>query len=377
MTIIGRAISQPGGYKAFVPEPFPPLGLSIVDSELIQLSDKATLRLGKLDGITQTLPDLDFFIFMYVRKEAALSSKIEGTQASMVDSIEAELDSSVELPEDVNDILHYIEAMNFGLKKLEEIPLSLRLIREVHKVLMTGARTSFPASPGEFRTSQNWIGGTTLANALFVPPPPMEMLRSLGDLEKFFHEKDTIPSLIKTALAHAQFETIHPFVDGNGRTGRLLITFYLCQQKVLERPVLYLSEFFKRHRELYFDLLNNYHSKGEVVPWFKFFLEGVAEVAEKAIDASKQINVLRTRDIEKIQDFFKTHKTPLKVYNNLFELPIINVKKIEEWTGLSRDSANDLVNKFVKIGVLKQRNRHKEYARTFEYKEYLDIFTEE
>jgi len=372
---IGDFVQQPQGFKAFIPAKFPLVEPIDLPAESEQLHARAALRLGKLDGITQLLPAIDFFIFMYVRKEAALSSEIEGTRATMIDSLRAEIDTVRDLPSDVDRILHYIKAMNYGLNRLEGFPLSLRLIREVHKTLLEGTGDAPGKTPGEFRTSQNWIGGTAPSNARYVPPPIPEMHRALDDFEKFLHEKDTFPPLIKTALAHAQFETIHPFLDGNGRTGRLLVTFYLCHQGVLERPALYLSEHFMRNREEYFDLLHNYHNKGEVIPWINFFLEGIATVAEAAIETSKKINELREKDIQRIQQLGRRTETGMVVLRKLYELPIVNVNKIEEWSGLSRQSANVLVNDLVKIGILQQRNEGQKYARVFEYKEYLGLFT--
>ncbi|OGN07235.1 MAG: hypothetical protein A2669_00525 [Candidatus Yanofskybacteria bacterium RIFCSPHIGHO2_01_FULL_48_25b] len=375
---IGNFIQQTGGFKAFVPEQFPPAKSMDLSSSAERIHTKASFMLGKLDGITNLLPDLDFFIFMYVRKEAALSSQIEGTKATMINAIEAETELTADLPSDVSDILHYIEAMNYGLKKLEEIPLSLRLIKEVHKVLLTGARVDHFADPGNFRTSQNWIGGGSPATARFVPPPPSEVMRAMGDIELFMHKDNEISTLVKAALIHAQFETVHPFLDGNGRTGRLLMTFYLCQQGLLERPVLYLSEYFKRNREAYFDLLNGYHNKGEVEPWIKFFLEGVADVAEKAIATSKSINSLREEDIVKVSALGgKRVKSALKLLQNLYTLPIVDAKKVEQWTGLSRPSANALIKEFVRLGILEQRDKKEVYRRRFEYKRYLSMFTSE
>lgn len=360
---IGNFIQQTGGFKSFVPE---------------KIHTKASFMLGKLDGITNLLPDLDFFIFMYVRKEAALSAQIEGTKATMIDAIEAETELTADLPADVSDILHYIDAMNYGLKKLEKIPLSLRLIKEVHKVLLTGARIDHFADPGNFRTSQNWIGGGSPATARFVPPPPGEIIRAMGDIEMFMHHDNDMSVLIKAALIHAQFESIHPFLDGNGRTGRLLMTFYLCQQGVLERPVLYLSEFFKRNREAYFELLNGYHNKGEVEPWIEFFLEGVADVAEKAVTVSKLINILREEDMAKASSLGgKRVKSAIILLRNLYSLPIVDAKKVEKWTGLSRPSANALIKEFVRLGILEQRDKKATYARRFEYKRYLRMFTSE
>jgi len=372
---VGQLVQLPQGYRAFVPSEFPPGEETLLDQELINLLAKANLSLGNLNGITQLLPDIDFFIFMYVRKEAALSSQIEGTQATMINAIEAEVEFTKRIPKDVNDIQHYIKAMNFGLNRLNSLPLSLRLIREVHKELLTGARIDHFADPGEFRTSQNWIGGNSPGTAKFVPPPVDEMKRALDDFEKFLHSQDQMNALIKTALAHAQFETIHPFLDGNGRTGRLLITFYLCQQKILDKPVLYLSEYFKKNRDTYFNLLHDYHNEGEVARWFKFFLQGVAEVADDAVKTSKKITILQKKDIVKIQSLGRTAETAMRVLEEFYKLPIVNVRKIQEWTKTSRVAANTLTNKFVKIGILQPRNQNVRYGRTFYYKDYLDIFT--
>lgn len=372
---IGKFVAQKTGYRAFIPEKFPPFNVVNLPPRTENLLNKATLLLGKLDGIMQLLPDLDFFIFMYVRKEAALSSEIEGTQATMIDSIRAEVEKTSDLPKDVDRINHYIKAINYGLKRLEKLPLSLRLIKEIHSELLIGTDDAIGKTPGEFRTSQNWIGGATIATARFVPPPPEIAIESLNELENFMmSDKSELSPLIETALIHAQFETIHPFLDGNGRTGRLLITFYLCQQGILERPALYLSEYFKRHRELYFDLINAYHNKGEIIPWFNFFFQGVAEVSAQAFEVAKKVNILREKDIDRIHSFGRQVEIGHKVLKKIYELPIINVKKIEEWTGLSRPSANALVAKFVKSGILAQRDESKTYARQFEHKEYLSLF---
>lgn len=375
---IGNFVQQSGDFKAFVPEKFPPFRSVDLPPRAEKIHTKASFMLGKLDGITNLLPDLDFFIFMYIRKEATLSSQIEGTKATMIDAIEAETELTADLPSDVSDILHYINAMNHGLKQLEKIPLSLRLIKEVHKVLLSKARTEHFADPGNFRTSQNWIGGGSPATARFVPPPPQEITRAMGDIEMFMHEDGEMSPLIKAALIHAQFETIHPFLDGNGRTGRLLITFWLCQQGILERPVLYLSEFFKRNREVYFDLLHGYHTKSEVEPWVEFFLEGVANVAEKAVATSKSINALREEDMSKVSSLGgKRVKLAMSLLRNLYSLPIVDAKKVQQWTGLSRPSANAMVKEFIRLGILEQTDKEKTYRRRFEYKRYLSLFTAE
>jgi Fic family protein len=372
---IGRLIKQTGGYTAFIPYKFPPDQPIILNSKTQHLHAKAVLMLGKLDGITQLLPDLDFFILMYIMKEATRSSGIEGMKATMVDVIKSEAELEYKLPQDVERILHYVAAMEYGLNRLESLPLSLRLIREIHKVLMERTADAPGKTPGEFRISQNWIGGGSLNTARFVPPTPSEMHRCLDDFEKFLYAENLYPPLIKAAFAHAQFETIHPFLDGNGRTGRLLTTFYLCKLGILERPVLYLSDYFLRQREAYYDALNQYHSEsGNVFAWLDFFLDGVAIISEEAIETSKEINILRQRDIAKIHTLGRRAKMGITVLDNLFKLPIVSVRKIEDWTGLSRPQANQLVNKFIDIGILFQKDKEIIYGREFWYKNYLDLF---
>ena len=371
---IGKLVNQ-HLYKAFIPGKFPPEKQIILSSKTQQLHAKASLMVGKLDGITQLLPDLNFFIFMYIRKEAARSSEIEGTRATMVDVIKTEAEIDNKLPKDVSRILHYIKAMNYGLKRVEELPLSLRFIREVHKVLLEGTIDSPGKTPGEFRKSQNWIGGGSPNTAKFVPPPPAEMQRALDDLEKFLYSEDDYPPLVKAALVHAQFETIHPFLDGNGRTGRLLTTFYLCKLGILERPVLYLSDYFLNNQQAYYDALNTYHSEnGDIAVWLDFFLDGIAIIATEAVEVSKKINILSKKDTIKIQSLGRRTKTGMTVLENLYKLPIISVRKVEEWTELSRPQANDLVKKLVELGILEQKDKNIEYGREFWYKKYLDLF---
>lgn len=372
---IGRLIQQPTGYKAFIPDKFPPDHPILLSSKTQQLHAKAVLLLGKLDGITQLLPDLDFFILMYITKEAARSSEIEGTRATIVDVIKSEADIEHRLPQDVERILRYIKAMEYGLKRLETLPLSLRFIREIHKVLLEETADAPDKTPGEFRTSQNWIGGGSPNTARFVPPPPADMQRCLDDFEKFLYLEDMYPPLIQAALAHAQFETIHPFLDGNGRTGRLLTTFYLCKLGLLERPVLYLSEYFLNNQQAYYDALNDYHREdGDISVWIDFFLDGVAIIAKEAIDTSRKINILRQKDTVKIQGLGRRTKNGITVLENLYKLPIVSVRKIEEWTGLSRPQANELVEKLVEIGVLEQKDKAVEYGREFWFRNYLSLF---
>jgi len=372
---IGRLVQQPTGYKAFIPDKFPPDQSISLSQKTQQLHARAAVLLGKLDGITQLLPDLDFFILMYITKEAARSSEIEGTRATIVDVIKSEADIEHRMPQDVERILHYIQAMEYGLKRLESLPLSLRFIREIHKVLLEETADAPGKTPGEFRTSQNWIGGGSPNTARFVPPPPVEMSRCLDDFEKFLYREDLYPPLIQAALAHAQFETIHPFLDGNGRTGRLLTTFYLCKLGILERPVLYLSEYFLNNQQAYYDALNAYHREdGDITEWIDFFLDGVAIIAKEAIELSKKINLLHQKDAAKIQALGRRAKNGMIVLENLYKLPIVNVRKIEEWTGLSRPQANELVDKLVEIGVLEQKNKAVEYGREFWYRNYLSLF---
>ncbi|TAK67226.1 MAG: Fic family protein, partial [Dehalococcoidia bacterium] len=292
----GRYVQQPTGYKAFVPAPLPPDPPIDVDSAIVRLLSEANLAVGRLDGAAQTLPDPDLFVAMYVRQEAVLSSQIEGTQSTLDDVLAFELDAagSRGLPQDVSEVVNYVHAMNYGLNRLASLPLSLRLIREIHGELLHEGRGS-ERSPGEFRQSQNWIGpaNTPLNRALFVPPPVTEMNDALDNFERFLHERGDLPVLIHCGIAHAQFETIHPFLDGNGRVGRLLITFQLCHENVLQRPLLYLSNFLKRNRVEYYDRLMAVRTAGDWEGWLRFFLRGVAETAEEATLTARSIVSLR------------------------------------------------------------------------------------
>jgi len=303
---IGSNIEQKQGFKAFIPFPFPPKEGFNFDPKILKKNNEATRLLGKLDGITKLLPDSDFFLLMYLRKDAASSSQIEGTKATMIDAIEADVKIKSNIPEDVDDILHYIKALNYGIKRIEDdnFPMVLRFIRELHKQLMLKARATHFSDPGEFRKSQNWIGGTRPDNARFVPPPVEDMQRALNDLEKFIHSNNTLPTVVKAGLVHAQFETIHPFLDGNGRTGRMLITFYLWKEGYLEKPVLFLSSFFKKHQKLYYEKLFGYHN-GNTSDWIDFFLDGVIDIANEAIDIVDKITLLRDKNVVKIQKLGK------------------------------------------------------------------------
>ncbi len=368
--------NQPEGYKAFILNPFPPSEGFIFSSKIVQKASTATLVLGKLDGITQLLPDLDFFLFMYIRKDAASSSQIEGTKATMIDAIEAESKTSEKLPDDVDDILHYIHALNYGLERLKNFPVSLRFIKEIHKELMKDARSSHFSDPGNFRKSQNWIGGTTPNNAHFVPPPPHEMKNALSDLEKFLHLQDDLLPILKAGIIHAHFETIHPFLDGNGRTGRILITLFMWLQKLLDRPVLFLSTYFEKHKKVYYDRLDDYHS-GKVEKWLDFFLDGMIEVANDAIEIVKKITVLREEDMKKIQSLGKTAaESSINVLPELFKLPIVNVSTIQKWTKFTRQGAQKVIDRFVELGILEQKDENQSYGRSFIYRRYVDIFND-
>lgn len=367
---------QPGGFDAFIPKPFPPVDLAL--GPLADLLEGATLALGRLVGSAEILPDPDLFVFMYVRREAVLSSQIEGTEASLVDLLEYEAQSEhAERRVDIREISNYIDALRFGLKRIDELPLSLRLIREIHKELMTGVRGGEPAkTPGEFRRSQNWIGGPTPATARFVPPPVAEMQTALYELESFMHTDSKLPILVRVGLAHAHFETVHPFLDGNGRVGRLLITFMLAHEKILREPILYLSIFFKRHRQDYYDRLQAIRDKGDWEGWLAFFLEGVAVVSEEATNTARRIVTLREEARAQIsQEMGRRAASALLLLEDLFRYPIANVKRVEQVTGLSQPAANALTNSLVDIGLLRETTGKKTY-RLFAFDRYLSLFDE-
>lgn len=378
MSLIGTYRQTGNSYKAFVPEPFPLKNLVKWDKDLILLLSKADRAIGKLNAIDQLVPDVDYFIFMYVKKEATLSSQIEGTQATLIDLVKAEAKLQDEHPpSDIDEIRNYINAMNYGIKRMKDLPLSLRLIKEIHKELLHGVR-GHNKTPGEFRKTQNWIGGTTIETAAFIPPVVPEMQRALNDLEKFFHDDSHgLPSLIKTGLIHAQFETIHPFLDGNGRTGRLLITFFLYKEGILSKPLLYLSDYFKKHRSIYYDKLNGYRLNNGVEGWLKFFLEGVKTVSEEAVETAIKITKLREKDIKKVSSFGRNVDTALVLLDKLYSLPIVDSKLIGKITGISsKANISGLTEKFIKAGILKEVTG-KERNRRFVYSEYLKQFSSE
>lgn len=372
---IGKNIGQKEGYKAFIPSPFPPKGIFDLPQPILIKAAEADRLVGKLDGITHTLPDVDFFLSMFVAKDAESSAQIEGTKATIADAMEMKAGIATKKT-DADDILYYIKALNYGLKRLKEFPLSLRLIREIHSQLMTGARATHFADPGEFRKSPNWIGGTKPDNASFVPPTVDEMKRALSDLEKFLHDEHATLPIIHAALSHAQFETIHPFLDGNGRTGRMMITLLLCHRNMLERPVLFLSSYFKKHQKAYYQRLHEYHD-GKVSEWLDFFLDGVIDTANSSIAISKKITTLREDDMAKILSLAKREsESGVLVLRKLYAQPIISTKTIMEWTSFSRAGAQKLIDRFMNLNILTLKDETETYDRTYIYGKYMDIFTE-
>jgi Fic family protein len=335
--------------------------------------------LGRLDGSIQTLPDPDLFVYMYMRKEAVLSSQIEGTQSSLNDILQAEasvIESSKN--DDLRQVINYIAAMEHGLQRLKEsFPISVRLFREIHERLLREVRGA-QQQPGEIRRSQNWIGprGGGINDAIFIPPPPHEVSHALSELEIFLHNDTPMPFLIKVGLAHAQFETIHPFLDGNGRLGRLLITFLLCYEKILIKPVLYLSLYLRKHRTQYYDLLQAIRTDGNWEAWLKFFVTAVAEVSLTATETARNIVELRERDRNRIiADFGNAAGNGLRVLEKLFSSPILNVKQVAGVTGTSYQAANVLVSRLEEHHILheitgRSRNRY------FTYREYTNLFSD-
>lgn len=373
---IGRYIKQKEGFRTFTPFDFPPKEGFIISPKLYKKHENAIRLVGKLDGITRLLPDKNFFISMFVVKDATYSSQIEGTQATLQDAVAAPVteEKSRKSP-DVDDIEHYIDAVNYGIERTKEFPISLRFIRELHEKLMLGARCTHHAYPGEFRTSQNWISGKTPADASFVPPAPNDMQKSLHDLEKFIHANDDYPSLVKAGLIHAQFETIHPFTDGNGRTGRMLVAMYIHHAKLLELPVLYLSSYFKKYQKLYYQKLQNYHDEdADVNGWLEFFLEGVSETANSAIETCAKITALRDRDFAKMQKLGrKSAESTLEIVRKLFTQPIVGVAEIMEWTGFTAPGAYKVIERLEKLKILEPLG-DADYAQKYIYADYYEIF---
>jgi Fic family protein len=375
----GTYVRQHTGYRAFIPAALPPVPELRIDSRLQRLLSAADVALGRLDGSIQILPNPDLFVFMYVRREAVLSSQIEGTQSSLQDLLAAEAHIlAPDQPRDVDEVINYVAAMNHGMERLRELPVSVRLIREIHERLLRGVRGS-ALTPGELRRSQNWIGpgGCSLAEASFVPPPPHEVAAALGSLEQFLHADDELPLLMKIGLAHAQFETIHPFLDGNGRVGRLLITFLLCEKGVLQKPVLYLSYYFKKHRQLYYEWLQRTRDTGDWEGWLGFFLTGVAEVSAQATETARRILALRESHRASIAaNLAYVAGNGHRVLEHLFARPIVSVNEVRDLIGTTYPAANQLVERLVALGILEEMTGQARNRR-FRYAPYIRLFHEE
>lgn len=375
-TRAGVYLRQPTGYRAFRPNPLPPDPPLELTPELLEHLSKADLALGRLDGAAETLPDTELFVMMYVRKEALLSSQIEGTQASLTEVLELEakvLDSKK--PSDASDVVNYIGALAYGLERLKSLPLSLRLLREIHAELMQGTRGGM-LEPGEFRRSQNWIGpaGCTLTTAKFVPPAPDDMMAALGDLENFLHSEEPMPLLIKVGLAHAQLETIHPFLDGNGRVGRLLVTFLLCEKGALRRPLLYLSHFLKRNRTEYYDRLQGTRDRGDWEAWLTFFLQGVQSVAEEAAGTARRITMLRESQRSQIQARAgRLAGDALLLHDQLFAHPVVTISLVQTWLNKDFKAASRLVRILEDLGILLETTK-RQRNKVFIFDSYVRLF---
>jgi len=360
--------------KAFVPAPLPPNPPIEWSPELLSVFDSALISLGRLDSASTMLPSTPLFLYMYVRKEAVFSSMIEGTQSSLSDLLLYEIAQEPGVPlADVREVSNYVAALEHGLKRLNEgFPLSLRLIREMHGILLAEGRGQH-ADPGEFRRSQNWIGGTRPGNAYFVPPPAENVLECLGELEKFLHDMPhATPPLLKAALAHVQFETIHPFLDGNGRLGRLLITLILCERKVLREPLLYLSLYFKEHRQYYYDLLNSVRVTGDWEAWLMFFAEAVAATASQGVESINKLAKMAEMDKASIAALGRAAFSAGQIHAALLERPIVTAAWLAEKTGLTVATVNKALANLEKIHVVRQLNDSKR-NRLFAYGQYMEI----
>ncbi len=372
----GRFAKQPQGHESFIPEPLPPRPAIGFNTEMLAMLSAADQALGRLDGVVQTIPNADLFVAMYIRREAVLSSQIEGTQSTLDDLLVADLEPSAPgLPTDVEEVLNYVRAMSYGLERLSSLPLSTRLIREIHAELLRSGRGAL-RSPGEFRNDQNWIGpdGAPIERATFIPPPVGEMHKALGDFERFLHKETELPALIHVGLAHAQFETIHPFTDGNGRVGRLLITFLLAHRGVLHRPLLYLSHYLRRNRAEYYDRLMAVRLRGDWEGWLRFFLVGVSETATEATATTQAILDLRERHRELIGQ--KAGVNGMRLHDLLFDRPLVNVNLVKDKLGVSFATANGLVKSFEEIGLLTEITGGRR-GRVFSYDSYLALLRDD
>lgn len=363
--------------NAFVPKPLPPQPPIQWTTELRQKFDHALVTLGRLDSVSMLLPDTSIFLYMYIRKEAVLSSMIEGTQSSLSDLLLFELHQEPGVPlDDVREVSNYVNALNYGIEKLTDgFPLSLRLLKEIHGILLSKGRGN-TKTPGEFRRSQNWIGGTRPGNAVFVPPPPQQVQECMGSLELFLHDQpESTPALQKAALAHVQFETIHPFLDGNGRLGRLLITLLLYEQKILEKPLLYLSLYFKTHRRYYYDLLNTVRLTGNWEAWLDFFADAVIITATQAVDTARQLHALANTDRDKIHTLGRAAGSVLQIHHALLEHPIATVNWLTEKTGLTPATVNKCLAHLLTLNIIRELTARKR-NRIFSYTRYIHIINQ-
>ena len=376
---LGRYIETVAGserVRAFVPPPLPP-SPSIRFEPLLGLLDQANQAVGRLDGITSILPDTPLFLYMYVRKEALLSSQIEGTQSSLSDLLLFEEEEAPGVPlDDVQEVSNYVAAMNHGLERLRgDFPLSLRLIREIHAVLLSRGRGA-GMQPGEFRRSQNWIGGSRPGTALYVPPPPDHVMACMGDLELFMHEDESnMPTLIKAGLIHVQFESIHPFLDGNGRLGRLLITFLLCEKNVLREPLLYLSLFFKTHRQEYYELLQRVRERGDWEAWLVFFLTGVHETANQAAETARRILQLFDADRINLERIGRAAPSAIRVHQLLQTKPVVTIPATAELMNVSQPTVTKALDTMSELGIVRETTG-RQRGRIFVYDQYLKILSE-
>ena len=364
--------------KAFIPAPLPPVPGIGISPELQQSHDHALIAVGELNSLTSFLPDYSLLLYSYVRKEAVLSSRIEGTQSSLSDLLVSEMDGVPGVPlEDVTEVSNYVAALQYGQDKLrEELPLSLRLIREMHEILLRKGRGE-GKNPGEFRTSQNWIGGTRPGNAVFVPPPPHRVMECMGKLELFIHDHTiALPVLIKAALAHVQFETIHPFLDGNGRLGRLLITLMLCDSGILKAPLLYLSLFFKVHRQEYYRLLNEVRSTGDWEAWLSYFMEAVTLTSRQAVSTARQIIRQISHDRQMIKQTGRSAETTMAVFDCFTRKLITDSKHIIAETGLSPATVNSALSKLQKLGIVTEITGKKR-DKVYSYAMCMDVLNRE
>jgi Fic family protein len=364
------------GYTAFFPSPLPPVPSLELDGNLHLLLSEADRAIGALNVVATVLPNPDLLVGLFIQKEALLSSQIEGTQSTLQDVLGADMESDNQ-PKDVGEVLNYVKAMRHGLRRLQadELPLCLRLLKEIHDILMQQVRSGVPAlTPGDFRIAQNWIGGSGPGNARFVPPPPGDMDDALGDLEKFFHSEDHLPPLVRCALIHYQFETIHPFNDGNGRVGRLLITLYLVWQGILQEPMLYLSAYLKAHQQEYYDRLQQVRTDGNYEAWLRFFLEGIVTVSKQVVDTTRRVQQLEARDTDRlIQANLGAYA--IQLLRTLMKTPVITVDYAADRLGVSYSKANAIFKKCEDMGLIKQINQGRRNRR-FVYDEYMQILNE-